>query len=145
MHAQMLAEGDQDGCFADTCRRLVAMGFTEAQALEFCPPLADRKGDHDIFGDGSVRLIFTPGHTLGHCSLLVRLPETGPVILSGDVAHNRENFRHRRVPTFNADQAATVTSMERIDALIREQGATFWINHDTAQSGTLPHAPRSIV
>ncbi|WP_213739006.1 N-acyl homoserine lactonase family protein [Bradyrhizobium sp. dw_411] len=103
------------------------------------------EGDHDIFGDGSVRLIFTPGHTLGHCSLLVRLPETGPIILSGDVAHNRENFRLRRIPTFNADHAATVASMDRVDALVRELDAGFWINHDTEQNGTLAHAPRWVV
>jgi N-acyl homoserine lactone hydrolase len=101
------------------------------------------EGDHDI--DGALRLIFTPGHTLGHCSLLVRLPETGPVILSGDVAHNHENFRLRRVPTFNADPASTVASMDRVDTLLREEGATFWINHDTEQNSTLPHVPRWVV
>jgi glyoxylase-like metal-dependent hydrolase (beta-lactamase superfamily II) len=102
-------------------------------------------GDHDIFGDGAVRLIFTPGHTLGHCSLLVRLPETGPVLLSGDVAHNRENFRLRRVPSFNADQRATTASMDKVEELLRAEQATMWVNHDTAQSDSLPHAPTWIV
>ena len=102
-------------------------------------------GDHDIFGDGAVRLIFTPGHTLGHCSLLVRLPETGPVLLSGDVAHNRENFRLRRVPSFNADQRATTASMDKVEALLRAEQATMWVNHDTVQSDSLPHAPKWIV
>ena len=101
-------------------------------------------GDHDIFGDGAVRMIFTPGHTLGHCSLLVRLPQTGPVVLSGDVAHNRENLRLLRVPSFNADQQATVASMQRIESLLRAEAAVMWINHDTAQNETLPHAPASI-
>lgn len=101
-------------------------------------------GDHDIFGDGAIRLIFTPGHTLGHCSLLVRLPESGLVLLSGDMAHNWGNFSHRRVPVFNADQQATAASMDKVDALLRVQGATMWVNHDTAQSKTLPHAPRWI-
>jgi N-acyl homoserine lactone hydrolase len=99
------------------------------------------EGDCDIFGDGAVRMIFTPGHTLGHCSLLVRLPESGPVLLSGDVAHNFGNLRHRRVPSFNADPIATVTSMNKIDMLLRLEGAKIWINHDTAQSVTLPHGP----
>jgi N-acyl homoserine lactone hydrolase len=103
------------------------------------------EGDHDVFGDGAVRIIFTPGHTLGHCSLLVRLPDTGPVILSGDVAHNRDNFRLRRVPTFNANPVSTVASMDRVDTLLREEGATFCINHDTEQNSTLPHVPRGVV
>ncbi|MGA7809035.1 N-acyl homoserine lactonase family protein [Bradyrhizobium sp.] len=102
------------------------------------------EGDHDVFGDGAVRLIFTPGHTLGHSSLLVRLPESGPVLLSGDVAHNRENFRLRRVPVFNADHEATIASMEKVDALLRSDKATLWVNHDTGQSETLPHAPKWI-
>ena len=99
------------------------------------------EGDHDLFGDGAVRMIFTPGHTLGHCSLLVRLPETGPVLLSGDVAHNRDNLAHHRVPSFNADKRASVASMERVDALLRDEEASIWVNHDTTQSATLPHAP----
>jgi glyoxylase-like metal-dependent hydrolase (beta-lactamase superfamily II) len=106
-------------------------------------PVEIVEGDHDIFGDGAVRLISTPGHTLGHCSLLVRL-ESGPVLLSADVAHNRDNFVHRRVPAFNADQEASRASMDKVDALLRAEGATMWVNHDTAQSEKLPHAPRWI-
>ncbi|MHC2623678.1 N-acyl homoserine lactone hydrolase [Bradyrhizobium huanghuaihaiense] len=98
-------------------------------------------GDHDIFGDGAVRMIFTPGHTLGHSSLMVRLPRRGAVLLSGDVAHNRENLRHMRVPSFNADQQATVASMAKVVELLRVENAEIWINHDTAESVELPHAP----
>ncbi len=99
------------------------------------------EGDHDVFGDGSVNLLFTPGHTLGHSSLLVRLVENGPVLLSADVVHNRDNFANRRVPVFNADQRASVASMDKADAVLRAERGKFWINHDTAQSATLPHAP----
>ncbi|ANF57595.1 N-acyl homoserine lactonase family protein [Halotalea alkalilenta] len=99
------------------------------------------EGDHDIFGDGTVRMIATPGHTPGHCSLLVRLPKTGPVLLSGDIAHDCGNYRCRCVPSFNVDSFATVASMEKVDALLRAEGAKLWINHDIAQSATLAHAP----
>jgi len=102
------------------------------------------EGDHDVFGDDAVRLIFTPGHTLGHCSLLIRLPESGPVLLSGDIAHTRENFRCHRVPSFNADGQATINSIKKIEALLRSEKATMWINHDKAESDSLPHAPRWI-
>lgn len=54
------------------------------------------EGDHDVFGDGSVMIISTPGHTPGHQSLLVKLPKTGPVILTGDLYHSPGNARSAR-------------------------------------------------
>ncbi|WP_368911477.1 N-acyl homoserine lactonase family protein [Taklimakanibacter deserti] len=100
------------------------------------------EGDHDVFGDGSIRLISTPGHTPGHSSLGVRLPKSGTIILSGDVAHFESNFVHRRVPEFNFDAGQTRASMDKIDGIIRSEGAQLWINHDTVQCATIPHAPQ---
>lgn len=100
------------------------------------------EGDHDVFGDGSIRIISTPGHTPGHSSLAVRLPRSGTIILSGDVAHFERNFVHRRVPVFNFDAGQTKASMDKIDRIIRSEGAQLWINHDTEQSATIPHAPQ---
>jgi N-acyl homoserine lactone hydrolase len=102
------------------------------------------EGDHDVFGDGSIRLISTPGHTPGHCSLAVRLPKSGTVILSGDVAHFERNFVHRRVPSFNFDAGQTKASMDKIDRMIKAEKAQFWINHDAEQCATIPHAPQWI-
>jgi glyoxylase-like metal-dependent hydrolase (beta-lactamase superfamily II) len=99
-------------------------------------------GDHDVFGDGSVRIISTPGHTPGHQSLMVRLPNTGWVILSGDAAHFRDNFDHRRVPAMNVDAGATVALMERLASLVAENQAQLWINHDAQQAKTIRYAPQ---
>ena len=99
-------------------------------------------GDCDLFGDGSVRILSTPGHTPGHGSLLLRLEKTGPVLLSGDVAHFRSNLDHRRVPTMNSDARLTRESMDKVDAIVRAEGAGLWLNHDLAQSSTIPHAPQ---
>lgn len=101
-------------------------------------------GDHDVFGDGSVRLIATPGHTPGHCSLAVRLPKSGMVILSGDVAHFERSFVHRYVPSFNFDAGQTKASMDKIDRIIKSEKAQLWINHDAEQCATIPHAPQWI-
>jgi N-acyl homoserine lactone hydrolase len=101
-------------------------------------------GHHDVFGDGAVVLHATPGHTPGHQSLLVRLPDRGPVVLSGDVAHFHQNFCCRRVPLFNFDKPRSVDSMNYVDALVAREKAELWINHDKAQSETIPHAPHWI-
>ena len=98
-------------------------------------------GDYDVFGDGSVELLFTPGHTPGHQSLLVRLPHTGAVILSGDVAHFQENFDLRRAPGFNYDAEQSKQSMDKIAAVMQKEHAQLWINHDAQQSATIRHSP----
>jgi glyoxylase-like metal-dependent hydrolase (beta-lactamase superfamily II) len=67
-------------------------------------------GDKDVFGDGSVVVLRMPGHTPGHSSLLVRLKDMGPVLLTGDLVHFRENYDTGGVPSFNFDRAATVAS-----------------------------------
>jgi N-acyl homoserine lactone hydrolase len=100
-------------------------------------------GDMDVFGDGSVTVLSSPGHTPGHCSLLVRLKSAGPVLLSADVAHYRYNLKHRCVPNMNSDKAASQASMDRIEAIARREGAQLWLNHDIVQTATLPHAPSS--
>ena len=64
-------------------------------------PVTKLEGDHDVFGDGSVTILATPGHTPGHQSLLVRLPKTGALVLSGDAVHFRSNWDNRGVPANN--------------------------------------------
>ncbi len=80
-------------------------------------------GDLDVFGDDSVRVVSTPGHTPGHCSLLVRLARAGPILLSGDVAHYRFNMEHHCVPSMNSDPEESRRSMEHVDAVVRNEGA----------------------
>jgi len=98
-------------------------------------------GDHDVFGDGAVVIKSAPGHTIGHQVLLVRLAQTGPVVLSGDVVHYAANWSAKRVPplNFNADQSAV--SMRMVEQLLAQTGAKLWINHDPEQSNALPKAP----
>lgn len=98
-------------------------------------------GDHDVFGDGRVRIISAPGHTPGHQVLWIDLPNTGPVVLSGDLYHFAITRQERRVPDFNFDRDMTLSSMDRIEALIKETGATLWIEHELAFFETLDKAP----
>ncbi|HXJ80340.1 MAG TPA: N-acyl homoserine lactonase family protein [Candidatus Methylomirabilis sp.] len=98
-------------------------------------------GDHDVFGDGSVVVLSTLGHTPGHQSLLVRLKKTGYVVLTGDVVHFPSNWDNRRVPGFNFDGAQSAASMEKIARVLDEKHAQLWINHDKPSSDARHHAP----
>ena len=84
-------------------------------------------GDSDVFGDGSVTLVATPGHTPGHQSLLVHLENSGFIILSGDVAHSAENFEKNIVPSLNTNEQESVASMEKVGQLIAAYKATLFI------------------
>jgi glyoxylase-like metal-dependent hydrolase (beta-lactamase superfamily II) len=112
-------------------------------AARFKPehPVKKLEGDYDVFGDGSVTVISTPGHTPGHQSLLVKLPKTGAIVLSGDAVHFKSNWDNRRVPSINYDKDKTSASMQRIAGILSKEKAQLWINHDKAQRDTLKMAP----
>jgi glyoxylase-like metal-dependent hydrolase (beta-lactamase superfamily II) len=99
--------------------------------------------DKDVFEDGSVIVIRTPGHTPGHSSLLVKLAQMGPVILSGDAVHFRENLDKVGVPAFNYDRAQTVASIERIKQIAANLKGTIVIQHDARDIDKLPAFPAS--
>jgi N-acyl homoserine lactone hydrolase len=100
-------------------------------------------GDKDVFGDGSVVMLSTPGHTPGHHSLLVKLKEKGNVLITGDLAHFRENYDSNGVPTFNTSRAETLASLDRFKQLATNLNATVIIQHDARDIGKLPAFPAS--
>jgi len=114
------------------------------QPARFRPehPVKKLEGDYDVFGDGSVRVISTPGHTPGHQSLLVRLPKSGNVVLSGDLAHFKDNWDNRRVPSMNVDRGQSSASMQKVADILARERAQLWINHDKAQRDGLRMSPQ---
>ena len=104
-------------------------------------PVTKLEGDRDVFGDGSVTILATPGHTPGHQSLLVKLPKTGAVVLSGDAAHFRDNWDNRRVPSINFNRDQTLASMQQISETLTKEKAQLWINHDKAQRDSQKMSP----
>jgi N-acyl homoserine lactone hydrolase len=98
-------------------------------------------GDHDVFGDQVATLVSTPGHTPGHQSLLVRLPHTGTIVLSGDLYHFPEERTARTFPSFELDKEKTAASRALVDALIERTHAQLWIEHDILGYGRLKKAP----
>jgi N-acyl homoserine lactone hydrolase len=104
-------------------------------------PATKLEGDRDVFGDGSVTILATPGHTPGHQSLLVKLPKTGALILSGDAVHFQTNWDARVTPTMNTDAGQTQASMQKIADVLAKEKAQLWINHDKGQRDSLKMAP----
>ena len=104
-------------------------------------PVTLVEGDRDVFGDGSVTIFSTPGHTPGHQSLLVKLPKTGAVVLSGDAVHFKSNYENRRVPILNSSKEQTLASMQRISEVLTREHAQLWMNHDKVQRDTLKMSP----
>lgn len=98
-------------------------------------------GDYDVFGDGSVVIKSTPGHTPGHQSLFVRLPKRGPVLLSGDMVHLVYSWDNRVVPGFNFNVEQSGKSIDAMKAFLKENGGQIWVNHDKEQHALIPKAP----
>jgi N-acyl homoserine lactone hydrolase len=97
--------------------------------------------DHDVFGDGTVVIKFTPGHTPGHQSLFLKFAKTGPVVLSGDLYHYPEERSLGIVPGFDVNADQTRKSRADLEAFLKKSGAVLWIQHATADNAKLKKAP----
>ena len=98
-------------------------------------------GDHDVFGDGLVTLISTPGHTEGHQVMVVKLADHGPVIISGDAIHFAEELKHHVLPTFNVNAARSKATIQQLLDLQASLDGELWIQHDPVQHRDRKIAP----
>jgi N-acyl homoserine lactone hydrolase len=98
-------------------------------------------GDFDVFGDGTVVLKSTPGHTPGHQSLFLRLKNTGAILLTGDLYHYKAE---RELKTIRAEDDVERTWQSRriVDDLLKATGAQLWIQHDILTNATWKKSPQ---
>ncbi len=124
-----------------------AAGFDEEMAARYFLPrfyfdlghqVKQVDGEHDLFGDGSVTLLPSFGHTPGHQSMRVRRPGADH-ILTGDACYFCQNVANRRFPAF-ADAEAMNASLDRLLAL-REPDTVMVFGHDPDQWGATPVLP----
>ena len=98
--------------------------------------------EHDVFGDGTVIIKQAPGHTEGHSVLYLKLPKTGPVVLSGDLYHYPAERTLGRLPTFEVSEEQTKASRADVERFLQRTGAQLWIQHDLVGFRKLELAPR---
>jgi N-acyl homoserine lactone hydrolase len=97
-------------------------------------------GEHDVFGDGRVVILPTPGHTPGHQSLAVELA-SGMHVLAGDASYWSSKMRERRLPAILWSPDEMVRSWEKLEELERLRGARLIFTHDPDYLESKPLAP----
>lgn len=133
----LVQKAERESMFSDQARKNAA--FATYSALEHSKTV-QLAGDYDVFGDGTVVLKSTPGHTPGHQSLFLKLAKTGPVVLTGDLYHYAAERTLRTIPN-NDDKEQTQASRAAIDDFLKKTGAQLWIQHDIAANAKLKKSP----
>ncbi|MBL8531436.1 MAG: N-acyl homoserine lactonase family protein [Hyphomonadaceae bacterium] len=140
-----IVDADERAAMFSDAARADAQSFGAYNQLETAnTQLIEGDADHDVFGDGSVTIIQAPGHTPGHAVLLVRLPNAGPVLLTGDMFHLAETRERRLVPSFNVDRAQTLASMDKVERIATETGARVIRQHVAQDIEALPRFPEAL-
>lgn len=99
-----------------------------------------RDDNLDLFGDGSLIIWFSPGHTPGHQSLKLQLKNTGTVILTGDSCYTEELLDEDILPGLFWSPAETIRTIQRLREA-RRNGAWVLTGHDPQAFSKLRLAP----
>src|SRR3989475_11609508 len=115
--------------------------------IDFDHPLDYRMidGEHDVFGDGSVVLIPTHGHTPGHQSLLVRAGKGAQVVAASDACYTRDNMDRDVLPNILWNPSVMRDSLAALRKLRDQAGATMFYGHDPAQWESMPRVPAPVL
>lgn len=93
-------------------------------------------GDYDLFGDGTVQIISTPGHTIGHQSVKVKLPGSGTFLIAQDAIWMQE-ILDGYVAGLNFSAQAFTGSVNKLKMMADLEGAKILMPHDAAQFGKM--------
>jgi N-acyl homoserine lactone hydrolase len=135
----IVQKAERDFMFADSPQGIIQPA-TYSALRDAETKILDNE-DFDVFGDGSVVVMATPGHTPGHQVIAVKLANRGTVVLGGDLYHYPEERATGRIPTFEFDAEQSRVSRARIEQYLEDNDATLWIEHDIATHAALPKSP----
>ncbi|MGH8765953.1 MAG: N-acyl homoserine lactonase family protein [Burkholderiales bacterium] len=102
-------------------------------------------GEHDVFGDGSVVLLPTPGHTAGHQSLWIRPGAGAQFLMTADASYTREHLDKTILPGNSWDAPEMARSMDKLRGMRDRQGVTLLYGHDAEQWRALPRGKDSLL
>jgi glyoxylase-like metal-dependent hydrolase (beta-lactamase superfamily II) len=134
---------ERDWLFRPDARKSGAFAFY-SQLESAKTTLIEGGKDFDVFGDGSVMMIAAHGHTPGHRVLLLKLKNAGNVLIAGDMWHLAEAQKLRTVPAGNTDKAETLRSMDKVEALQRDNKAMLVRQHVPEDVAALPAFPAGL-
>ena len=137
----LVRQEERDAMFAQPPAFARCLTQETFSALKNSKTVILKRDEYDVFGDGTAIIKSAPGHTPGHQVLFLKLRNTGPILLSGDLYHYPEERAEHRVPKtdFNRDQ--TAASRVVIEAFLKKSGAQIWIQHDFTANAKLKKAP----
>lgn len=95
----------------------------------------------DVYGDGVIQMIPTPGHSPGHCSFLINLPNTGAMILAIDAAYTTEHWEEKCLPGFMASAVDVVRSVKKLHLYADKYDAKIITGHDPEKWETFKKGP----
>jgi len=125
--------------FSDAMRKNKEF-FDNFSALETAKTVLFRD-EHDVFGDSSVVIKSMPGHTPGSSVLLVRLKNSGAMLLTGDLYTHERARELNTIPAFNTDKKATLESRKKFETLAKKENARVVIQHSKVDFDALPTFP----
>ena len=105
------------------------------------PNLKWRLIDGDEVIMPGVVVVSTPGHTPGHQSLLVELPESGTILLTGDCANLSENLEKMIIPGIFVNPVQALHSLKKLKALAQVTKGKIFFAHDIKQFQTMKKPP----
>lgn len=135
----LVHQTERDFMFSDAPKGVIQPASYSALKTAKTKILTD--SDYDVFGDGTVVIKYTPGHTHGHQVLFVKLAKTGPVLLAGDLWHYPEERNTDKTPTFEFNHEQSLASRAAMEAFIKKTGAQLWIEHDMPTFNKQKKAP----
>ena len=101
----------------------------------------EKTDDFDLFGDGAIRMIFTPGHAPGHQSFLINLQSTGPVLLCIDAAYTLDHWENRALPGLVTSSSDAARSVQKLHMIADQTRAVVVTGHDPVHWRSFKHAP----